>query len=88
MTKTCEGCGMSIEDGTYCSYCTDDHGVLQPFDERFERMVQWAARRDESMSREDAERSTLAYMGTMPAWQDHPRVVAAAGLDPTPTSDS
>jgi hypothetical protein len=36
----CESCGMPIESGPYGQYCVDDHGKLQAFDERFERMVQ------------------------------------------------
>jgi hypothetical protein len=31
---------MPIESGPYGQYCVDDHGKLQAFDERFERMVQ------------------------------------------------
>jgi hypothetical protein len=68
---------MPIEDGTYCEYCTDEHGSLQPFEERFERMVQWTMGRDDSQSREQAETATLAYMAAMPAWKDHPKVKAA-----------
>jgi hypothetical protein len=69
---TCESCGMTIETGRYCSYCTDSTGALQSFDERFERMVAWQARAD-------LEASTLAYMSTMPAWRDHPRVTGTLG---------
>jgi len=75
----CESCGMPIDDGTYCQYCSDENGNLQPFDERFERMVQWTMGRGEAQSREQAEANTLAYMATMPAWKDHPKVKAAAG---------
>ncbi len=77
VTDTCESCGMTIETGRYCSYCTDSTGALQPFDERFERMVDWQARKEPEASRADLEASTLAYMSTMPAWRDHPRVEAA-----------
>ena len=73
----CESCGMPIDDGSYCEYCTDENGSLQPFDERFERMVQWTMGRDGSVNREQAEADTLAYMATMPAWADHPKVKAA-----------
>jgi len=72
--KPCESCGMPIETGPYCQHCVDDKGKLQPFEERFERMVQWQARREPSAPREVLEKKTLAYMGTMPAWKDHPRV--------------
>jgi hypothetical protein len=74
-THNCESCGMTIETGRYCSYCTDSTGALQSFDERFERMVAWQARSE--ASRADIEASTLAYMSTMPAWRDHPRVTGA-----------
>jgi hypothetical protein len=65
---------MSIEAGPYCTYCVDESGKLQAFEERFERMVQWQARREPSASRAELEKKTLAYMSTMPAWKDHPRV--------------
>jgi hypothetical protein len=57
---------MTIETGRYCSYCTDSTGALQYFDERFERMVAWQARKEPEASRADLEASTLAYMSTMP----------------------
>jgi hypothetical protein len=80
MSKTpCESCGMPIEAGPYCEYCLDEHGNLQAFDERFERMVQWQARREPNASRADLEKKTLAYMATMPAWRDHPRVKSGPG---------
>jgi hypothetical protein len=76
-TDTCESCGMPIETGRYCSYCTDGTGALQSFDDRFARMVAWQVRSQPEASRADLEASTLAYMSTMPAWRDHPRVAAA-----------
>lgn len=74
----CESCGMPIESGRYCQYCTDETGALQPFDERFERMVAWQARRSPDRSRAELEAETLAYLATMPAWRDHPRVRASS----------
>jgi hypothetical protein len=73
MKTNCESCGMPVEAGPYCNYCTDDHGKLQPFDERFERMVQWQLGR-EGGERADAEKKTRAYMATMPAWKNHPKL--------------
>ena len=75
-TYACESCGMPIETGKYCSHCTDESGALQSFEERFERMVAWEARRQPNATRADLEKATLAYMATLPAWRDHPRVVA------------
>jgi hypothetical protein len=74
MTHHCESCGMPIDNGTYCRYCVDANGQLQDFDTRFERMVQWTLREDAQLSRDEAERRTLAYMARMPAWAQHPRV--------------
>ena len=75
-TSTCESCGMPIESGRYCGYCTDESGALQSFEERFARMAGWQARRDPTASKQDIERQVLDYMATMPAWHDHPRVQA------------
>jgi len=77
MTHACESCGMPIDNGRHCPHCVDAHGQLQDFDTRFERMVQWALREEAGLSRADAEQRTLAYMATMPAWADHPRVQAS-----------
>ena len=30
---------MPIETGAYCQYCVTPTGDLQPFDERFEKMI-------------------------------------------------
>jgi hypothetical protein len=74
--STCDSCGMPIESGPYCAHCLDAAGQLQTFDERFERMVGWQARQKPDATREQWETETLAYMSTMPAWKDHPRVQA------------
>lgn len=75
----CESCAMPIEAGTYCQYCADESGKLQPFEERFTRMVQWMTRQKPGLSAADAEKETLAYMSQMPAWKDHPKVKGSAG---------
>lgn len=71
----CESCGMPIDDGTYCQYCVDDSGDLQAFEERFERMLQWAKKENSELSLAQATLKTKAYMRTMPAWKDHPKLV-------------
>ncbi len=73
----CQSCAMPIETGIYCHYCADEKGNLQPFEERFERMVQWMSRQKPDLSREEAQKQTLAYMAQMPAWRDHPKVKSA-----------
>lgn len=74
MSHACESCGMPIESGHYCQYCVDESGALQDFPTRFERMVQWQERR--GSPRLQAERETIVYMSKMPAWKDHPEVLA------------
>jgi uncharacterized Zn-finger protein len=66
---------MPIESGTYCAYCSTATGELQPFDERFEKMVGWQMRQKPTLSRAQAEHETLTFMAQMPAWKDHPRVL-------------
>jgi Putative zinc ribbon domain len=70
----CESCGMPIESGHYCQYCTDDQGNLQDFDTRFAAMVDWQARRTPDASREAIEAETRSYMSGMPAWRSHPKL--------------
>jgi hypothetical protein len=77
----CESCGMSMPtaedhaaghaDSAWCRYCSTEDGKLQPFEERFERMTQWAIRKD-GLGRTAAEAKTRDYMRSMPAWRDHP----------------
>ena len=78
MSHACESCGMPIDNGHYCQHCVTEEGVLQDFDTRFERMVQWQERR--GSPRAQAETETIAYMARMPAWKDHPKVVARLAI--------
>lgn len=77
--ERCLSCGMPLTlesrraDTDFCQYCTDDSGALHPFEERFERMTQWAMRKD-GLDRKDAEARTREYMREMPAWRDHPKL--------------
>lgn len=75
----CESCSMPIETGRYCEHCVDERGQLQAFDTRFARMVAWQKRKEPGATDEALEAATLAFMGRMPAWKDHPRVRAASG---------
>lgn len=75
-TSSCQSCSMTIDSGDYCQYCTDDNGGLLSFDETFERFIQFAMGRDSSLNRETAEANTRQFMSTMPAWREHPSVLA------------
>ena len=80
MTETkCQSCGMPIESGPYCQHCVDDQGDLQAFQERFARMIQWTRRETPDLDEAAAERRTLEYMATMPAWRDHPELKRKLG---------
>jgi len=46
------------------------------FEERFARMMQWTQRENPEMSQKEAEAKTLAYMSGMPAWREHPSLLA------------
>jgi hypothetical protein len=75
--SSCQSCGMPIESGVYCRYCTDEAGNLQEFDERLDRMVQFMLSQKRAATRAEAKQSALACMATMPAWCNHPKVLAA-----------
>jgi hypothetical protein len=82
---TCESCGMPLgsaadhagsdETSPYCAYCVTPSGELQPFEERFERVIQWGVRK-EGLERAAAEVRAREYMRSMPAWRDHPALQA------------
>jgi len=58
-------------------YCADEQGNLHGFDESVERMTQFMRRQDPSLDEAAARQRTLAYMATMPAWKNHPKLQAA-----------
>lgn len=81
----CQSCGMPMTTAEehapgnphsqHCKFCSRPDGVLQEFDERFERMVQWQMRQKGS-ARDAAEAATRAYMKKMPLWKDHPKLAS------------
>lgn len=83
-TEACTSCGSPIPEAAdhaagdpgrpWCRHCADERGALQPFEERWSRMVERTVSRD-GVDEATAEQRTLAYLRTMPAWRDHPRVI-------------
>jgi len=67
---------MPIESGVYCSYCTDETGKLQEFEDRLARLTRWLVAQKQAASPQEAERKALAHMATMPAWRKHPKLLA------------
>jgi hypothetical protein len=74
MKTNCESCSMPIESGPYCEYCVDSEGKLQPFEDRFAKMVDWQLKRNAGAGRAQAEKDTLAFMAKMPAWKNNPEL--------------
>jgi len=70
----CDSCGMPIETGPYCQYCVDPEGKLASFESRLAGMTAFFMGQDPSLDQAEAERRTRAYMATMPAWKEHPRL--------------
>ena len=83
MSARCQSCSMTIENGTLCEHCSDDAGRLISFEECLDRFMQWTSRREPGLSREEAERKTVAFMATMPAWANHPELRARRGGEPS-----
>ncbi len=77
---SCESCGMPIDRGRYCQYCTDRDGKLYGFEETVARMSQFMRTQDPNLTEEQARRQTLAHMAKMPAWRDHARLKTLSSI--------
>jgi hypothetical protein len=77
--RVCESCGMPMTrpeefgggdvTNVYCVHCTDENGVLKPYEVKLEEMAQFIASR--SGATMDAARQTAAEnLARMPAWSD------------------
>ena len=73
-SNQCTSCTMPIESGALCQYCGNEHGELRPFEELFERMVQWSMKERPGAERAAAELQTLQFMSQQPAWRDHAEI--------------
>ncbi|MCP4047570.1 MAG: hypothetical protein GY732_16465 [Gammaproteobacteria bacterium] len=72
---TCQSCAMPVESRIYCSYCTDEKGTLQTFEERLRRLSLFAKQENPHFSDEDAIELSLNFMSQMPAWRNHPELL-------------
>ncbi len=70
--ETCQSCGMPLTEAKpgqmYCAYCTDEKGVLRPYESVFEGTVRGYFMEMQKMSRKDAEKAAKAHLAKMPAW--------------------
>ncbi len=72
----CQACTMPIPSGPYCTHCSNETGELKPFDDRFENMIGFVQRRQSDLTRVEAEAQTLQFMSKLPAWRNHPDLLA------------
>lgn len=72
----CESCTMTIESGPYCQHCADENGQLHPFQESFDRMLQWTQRQSPDLDEAAARAQVIGFMSDRPAWKDHPDLAA------------
>ena len=80
-TLTCQSCSMPIDNGHYGQYCTDSGGQLISFSTAFDRMTQFAQQKMGKADPAEARTSVLEFMSTMPAWKDHPDLLALRQKD-------
>lgn len=70
--SSCQSCGMPLADAKpgqmYCSYCTDDKGLLRPYEQVFEGTVSGYFMGMQKMPRNEAEKAAREHLKKMPAW--------------------
>lgn len=70
--ESCQSCGMPLADAQpgqmYCGYCTDEKGVLRPYEQVFEGTVTGYFMGMQKMARKDAEKAAKEHLARMPAW--------------------
>lgn len=63
---------MPLAAGTYCPRCTDDRGLLIPFEALHVELTHRVMVRNEGMSRAEAQEIARQLMAAAPAWTNHP----------------
>lgn len=76
----CESCGMTmksiedygggIQDNKYCVKCTDESGVLYPFEKKLEMMTMFIMSR-QGVNQMMAKNMAQNIMKDMPAWKGY-----------------
>ena len=77
--KICQSCGMPMTrpdefgggdvTNIYCVHCTDENGILKPYDVKLEEMAQFIASRS-GATMESARLTAAENMAKMPAWSN------------------
>jgi len=70
--ESCQSCGMPLADAKpgqmYCNYCSDEKGVLKPYQAVFEGTVQGYFMAMKKLPRKEAEEAAKEHLAKMPAW--------------------
>lgn len=77
-TKNCESCGMPMSkpedfggqnpNNKYCRYCTDEKGILKPFDEKLNDFAEFIMKSND-FGKEQALKIAKENLLKMPAWK-------------------
>jgi len=66
----CKACGMPINSGDFCEYCTNPDGTVKSCQEIFEGGVQFYMNKIEN-DRQKAEKAVRKNMNSLPYWQEN-----------------
>lgn len=70
--SSCQSCGMPLADAQpgqmYCSYCTDEHGQLRPWEQVLEGTTVGYFMQMQKLPRDKAEAAAREHLAKMPAW--------------------
>jgi uncharacterized glyoxalase superfamily protein PhnB len=76
--SSCQSCGMPLTDAqpgqTYCSYCTDEHGKLRPYEVVLEGTTVGYFMHMQKLPRDKAEQAAREHLAKMPAWKSREAV--------------
>jgi len=70
--ESCQSCGMPLSDAApgqmYCGHCSDEKGVLKPYEAVLEGTVRGYFMGMKQMPRAEAEKAAREHLARMPAW--------------------
>ena len=70
---SCQSCGMPLADAQpgqmYCTYCTDEHGQLRPWEVVLEGTTVGYFMHMQKLPRDKAEQAAREHLAKMPAWK-------------------
>lgn len=73
--NSCQSCSMPLSEAEpgqiYCTHCTDEKGVLRPYEQILEGTTVGYFMGMQQMPRAEAAVAAKAHLATMPAWSNH-----------------